>query len=68
MIASINVMNHRSKVLFPGKVLLLLWMLMRALCLSSMVVVSRGCPLLRFCSRPVHCRTLQQGAHVQGHR
>ena len=51
VIESIIIKIHRNKVLFPGKVLLLWWVLMRALCLSSMVVVSRGCKLLRFAMR-----------------
>ena len=51
VIESIIIMNPRNKVLFPGKVLLLWWMLMRPLCLASMVVVSRGCRPLRFTMR-----------------
>ena len=51
VIASIIIMNHRNQVLFPGKVLLLRWVLMRPLFLSSMVVVSRGWRLLRFAMR-----------------
>ena len=48
----IIIMNRRSKVVFPGKALLLWWMLMRGWCLLSMVVVSSGCLLLRFAMRP----------------
>ena len=44
-------MNQRKKVLFAGRVLLLWWVLMQDLCLSSMVVVSRSCQLLRFAMR-----------------
>ena len=47
-IESTIIINHRSKVLFPGTVLLLWFVLMRALCLSSMVVVSSGCRVLQF--------------------
>ena len=51
MIGFIIIMNHRSKVLYPGEALMLWWVSMRGWCLLSIVVVSSGCLLLRFASK-----------------
>ena len=47
-IASTIIMNHRSKVSLSGRVLLLCLVFTSVWWLSSMVVVSIGCQLLRF--------------------